>query len=68
MFEIHPGQYVVYNDDPFIVVWTGGSLFRVFIQDGDDINEIDVFSVYDVETRGQAMIIADLHIQSTYCE
>ena len=68
MFNLNNGETVVLNDDPFVIVWNRSATFRVFIQDGPELNELDVFTVNDVESVDQAMIIADLHIQSTYCE
>ena len=68
MFNLNHGETVVFNNDPFVVFWNGSATFRVFIQDGSELNELDVFTVNDVESVDQAMVIADLHIQSTYCE
>ena len=68
MFNLNNGETVVFNNDPFVVFWNGSATFRVFIQDGSELNELDVFTVNDVKDADQAMIIADLHIQSTYCE
>ena len=68
MFNLNNGETIVLNDAPFVIVWNGSATFRVFIQDGPELNELDVFTVNDVKDADQAMVIADLHIQSTYCD
>ena len=68
MFNLNSGETVVFKNDPFVVFWNGSATFRVFIQDGPELNELDVFTSFEALDAEQAMVIADLHIQSTYCE